>query len=74
MKTGLREDALYVQTFGGFSLSYKGKVITGSMKSKESQFIYLMQILLHERAEGSAGTGWRKFYLQREMWEISVMP
>ena len=52
MKTGLREDALYVQTFGGFSLSYKGKVITGSMKSKESQFIYLMQILLHERAEG----------------------
>ena len=27
MKAGLREDALYVQTFGGFSLSYKGKVI-----------------------------------------------
>ena len=52
MKAGSREDVLYVQTFGGYSLSYKGKVITGSMKSKESQFIYLMQILLHERAEG----------------------
>lgn len=50
--TRLKEDALYVQTFGGFSLSYKGNVITGSIKSKESQFIYLMQILLHERDMG----------------------
>lgn len=52
MRAGFEENALYVQTFGGFSLSYRGKVITGSMKSKESQFIYLMEILLHERAKG----------------------
>lgn len=49
-KTG--EDALYVQTFGGFSLTYKGKVITGNVKSRESQFIYLMQLVLHERVNG----------------------
>lgn len=49
-KTG--EEALYVQTFGGFSLTYGGKLITGSIKSRESQFVYLMQILLHERANG----------------------
>lgn len=52
MKGRWKEDALQVQMLGGFSLSYKGNVITGSIKSKESQFIYLMQLLLHERSEG----------------------
>ena len=31
MKAGSREDVLYVQTFGGYSLSYKGKVITDAV-------------------------------------------
>lgn len=46
------KEVLYVQTFGGFSMTYKGKLITGTIKSRESQFIYLMQILLHERVNG----------------------
>lgn len=46
------KDVLYVQTFGGFSMTYKGKLITGSARSRESQFVYLMQVLLHERANG----------------------
>lgn len=46
------ENILYVKTFGGFSLSYQGRLITGSVKSRESQFVYLMQLLLHERARG----------------------
>ncbi len=38
---------LYVQMFGGFTLTYEGKSIIGNIKSRESQFIYLMQLLLH---------------------------
>lgn len=44
--------ALYVQTLGGFSISWEGKTITAGVKSRESQFIYLMQLLLHCREEG----------------------
>lgn len=51
MKSGPGKDTLYVKTFGGFSLIYKGKTITGGM-NKESQFICLMQLLLHNRANG----------------------
>ena len=46
------KEPLYMQTFGGFSLTYEGKLITGGVKSRESQFIYLMQLLLHERKQG----------------------
>lgn len=52
MKAEAGKDTLYVQMFGGFSLTYRGKVITGSVKTRESQFVYLMQLLLHERKEG----------------------
>ena len=52
MRGKTEENTLYVQTFGGFSLSYGGRSITGGMKSRESQFIYLMELLLHERAVG----------------------
>lgn len=51
MKAGPEKDILYVKTFGGFSLIYQGRAITSGM-NKESQFICLMQLLLHERAEG----------------------
>ena len=43
---------LQVQMFGGFSLSWGGKLVSGSKKTSESQFNYLMQLLLHHRREG----------------------
>ena len=46
------EDCLYVRMLGGFSLSYNGVRLTGEDKSSETQFNYLMQILLHHRREG----------------------
>lgn len=48
-KTDQEKKVLYMQTFGGFSLSYGGRQITGS---RESQFVGLMQLLLHERRQG----------------------
>lgn len=45
-------NVLYVKTFGGFSLSWNGKLITGEVKSNESQFSYIMQLLLHYGAGG----------------------
>lgn len=52
MRGNAKETTLYVQTFGGFSLSYGGRLITGGGKSRESQFIYLMELLLHEQTDG----------------------
>ena len=43
---------LHVQMFGGFSLSWGGKLVAGSTKSSESQFNYLMQLLLHHGENG----------------------
>ena len=40
-------NVLYVQALGGFSISFGGRLIAGDAKSKESQFTYLMQLLLH---------------------------
>lgn len=47
----MEENVLYVHMFGGFALEWNGKGIT-SGKSKESQFSYLMQMVLHFRREG----------------------
>lgn len=44
-------DVLYVQMFGGFSITWNGKQILGR-KSAETQFAYLMQLLLHSREAG----------------------
>lgn len=52
MTANAEENTLYMQTFGGFSLTWKGRRITGTIKSRESQFVYLMQFLLHERENG----------------------
>lgn len=46
------KDTLIVKMFSNFSLSYNGKLITGKAKSSESQFNYLMELLLHERENG----------------------
>lgn len=50
--TDWKENVLYVQMFGGFSIFWNGKIVVGGGKSSESQFAYLMQLLLHHRAEG----------------------
>lgn len=47
----MEKDVLYVRMFGGFSLEWNGKRIAGG-KARESQFSYLMQLLLHYRREG----------------------
>ena len=45
-------ELLQVQMFGGFTLTYGGRSVIGSVKSRESQFIYLMQLVLHFRKRG----------------------
>ena len=46
------ENQLRVQMFGGFSLFWRGEPLIGSTRTSESQFSYLMQILLHRYEEG----------------------
>lgn len=46
------DNILIVQMFGGFSMTWNGRSVTGGSKSGETQFNYLMQILLHNRREG----------------------
>ena len=45
------DNALHVKMFGNFSILYQGKSLLGK-KVSETQFSYLMQILLHNRTEG----------------------
>lgn len=48
------ENILYVQTFGNFSLTWNGKPVIGAAKSSETQFAYLMQLILHNRESGAS--------------------
>ena len=41
------EEVLKVKMFGTFSMSYGNQSITGKSKSNESNFITLMEALLH---------------------------
>ena len=43
---------LNVRMFGGFALDWEGKAVTGNTKSAESQFVYLLQMVLHYRDKG----------------------
>lgn len=52
MDRNAEKDRLYVNMFGGFSMTWNGKQIAGAGKSSESQFSYLMQLVLHHREEG----------------------
>lgn len=45
------KNLLSVKMFGNFSLLYNGKSLNGQ-KTSESQFVYLMQIVLHNRKNG----------------------
>jgi len=47
-----RDNVLHVRMFGSFSMTYNGVSITGASKSSESQFMWLMQLILHHRQEG----------------------
>lgn len=46
------EEALRVRMLGGFSVTWKGISIAGGPKQRESQFVYLLQLLLHYHKEG----------------------
>ena len=46
------DNILQVQMFGRFEMTWNGKPLAGSSRSSESQFNYLMQLLLHFRKEG----------------------
>ncbi len=43
---------MHMNTLGNFSLEWNGKSLLSDKKSRESQFIYLMQIILHYRRTG----------------------
>ena len=47
----MEKDVLYVRMFGGFFLEWNGKPIVGE-RTRESQFSYLLQMVLHYRGEG----------------------
>lgn len=53
MRTKTEEqNILHVQMFGKFSMVWKNNMLIGNAKSGETQFAYLMQMLLHNRKEG----------------------
>ena len=52
LETTDRENVLYVRMLGGFSMRYNGRLIAGGSKASESQFVYLLQILIHNREKG----------------------
>ncbi len=47
-----KENVLYVRTLGGFSVQWNGKLIAGGSKASGSQFVSLLQILIHHREKG----------------------
>ena len=47
-----RQDVMYVRMLGGFSVRYNGRLIAGGSKATESQFTWLLQILLHSGTKG----------------------
>lgn len=52
MKHLEEDNILQVQMFGSFSLIWNGKYLAGGSRSSETQFAYLMQLLLHNRKRG----------------------
>ena len=52
MNEANERDVLQVKMFGKFSMTWDGIPLTGESKSSESQFICLMEMLLHMRDTG----------------------
>ena len=50
--TDEKENVLYVRMLGGFSVRWNGKLIAGGSKAGGSQFVNLLQILIHNRHTG----------------------
>lgn len=48
----IQPDVLQVRTLGRFSISWNGTVIIGGANYSESQFVYLMQMVLHAGSKG----------------------
>ena len=48
------ENVLYVQMFGNFAMTWNGRLVAGGSRSSETQFAYLMQLLLHSGKNGIA--------------------
>lgn len=46
------DNVLYVQTFGKFSVTWNGKQIAGRSGAGETQFVSLLQLILHDRGNG----------------------
>lgn len=46
------DNILYVQTFGEFSVTWNGKRIAGGRGAGETQFVCLLQMLLHAQEQG----------------------
>lgn len=46
------ENVLYVHTFGEFYVTWNGKRIAGRSGAGETQFVSLLQLLLHDRGRG----------------------
>ena len=46
------DNILYVQTFGEFSVTWNGKRIAGRNGAEETQFVSLLQLLLHDQGRG----------------------
>lgn len=47
-----KRDVLQVRMLGGFSMTWNGALIAGGSKASESQYTYLLQILIHNRDAG----------------------
>lgn len=52
MKNPEEDNILHVQMFGSFSMVWNGQYLAGGSRSSETQFAYLMQLLLHNRKKG----------------------
>ena len=52
MEKSGENSTLYVQMFGNFSMIWNGRQLIGGTKSAETQFAWLMQLLLHNRENG----------------------
>lgn len=52
MKMAEKKAVLRMRTFGASSLSWNEISLTGGTRTSETQFLYLMQLLLHFRTEG----------------------
>ena len=65
------DSILQVQMFGSFQMTWNGKLLSGGSRTSESQFNYLMQMLLHYRQDGvSRDTLERVLFEDRDLMNV----